>query len=265
MTLTTKNFSTGYQNKDVIKSINLTLENVEWLGIIGANGSGKSTFLKGISRILKPSSGSAFLNGQNIHLSSTQSIAKEISILPQLQTIDLQMSVYELVCLGRSPHKKWWELDLDEDDYSKVDYSLELTDMTALKNEPMDTLSGGQRQRAFLSLALAQDAKTLLLDEPTTFLDLCYQIQFLELLKTLNKEQEISIITVIHDVNLAARYCDRIAVIKDGGLLAIDKPRDVLTKEIMKEAFQVEACQIETPVGFQICTIKSYRRQDKNI
>ncbi len=100
MTLTTKNFSTGYQNKDVIKSINLTLENVEWLGIIGANGSGKSTFLKGISRILKPSSGAAFLNGQNIHLSSTQSIAKEMSVLPQLQTIDLQMSVYELVCLG---------------------------------------------------------------------------------------------------------------------------------------------------------------------
>ena len=123
MTLTTKNFSTGYQNKDVIKSINLTLENVEWLGIIGANGSGKSTFLKGISRILKPSSGAAFLNGQNIHLSSTQSIAKEMSVLPQLQTIDLQMSVYELVCLGRSPHKRWWETDLHEKDLLKVDNS----------------------------------------------------------------------------------------------------------------------------------------------
>ena len=114
MTLITKDFSTGYQNKEVIKSINLTLENVEWLGIIGANGSGKSTFLKGISRILEPSSGAAFLNGQNIHLSSTQSIAKEISVLPQLQSLDLEMSVYELVCLGRSPHKRWWETDLNE-------------------------------------------------------------------------------------------------------------------------------------------------------
>ena len=265
MTLITKDFSTGYFDKEIIKSISLVLESSEWLGIIGANGSGKSTFLKGISRILNVYSGSASLNGFDIHESSSKEIAKEIAVLPQQQKSNLPLTVYELVCLGRSPHKKWWELDLDEDDYSKVDYSLDLTDMTALKNEPMDTLSGGQRQRAFLSLALAQDAKTLLLDEPTTFLDLCYQIQFLELLKTLNKEQGISIITVIHDVNLAARYCDRIAVIKDGGLLAIDKPRDVLTKEIMKEAFQVEACQIETPVGFQICTIKSYRRQDKNI
>ena len=116
MALKTKDFSTGYQNKEVIKSINLTLKNVEWLGIIGANGSGKSTFLKGISRILEPSSGAAFLNGQNIHLSSTQGIAKDISVLPQLQTLDLQMTVYELVCLGRSPHKRWWETDLNEKD-----------------------------------------------------------------------------------------------------------------------------------------------------
>ena len=257
MALTTKDFSTGYLNKEVIKSINLTLENVEWLGIIGANGSGKSTFLKGISRILKPSSGAVFLNGHNIHLSSTQNMAKEISFLPQLQTSDLQMSVYELVCLGRSPHKRWWEIDFNKKDLMKVDQSLNLTDMTAYKNKSVRTLSGGQRQRAYLSLALAQDAKTLLLDEPTTFLDVHYQLQFLDLLKGLNKDQNIAIITVIHDVNLAARYCDRIAVFKDGNLLALDPPRKVLTPELMKEAFQVETCQIETPIGLQICTIKS--------
>ena len=257
MTLITKDFSTGYQNKEVIKSINLTLKNVEWLGIIGANGSGKSTFLKGISRILEPSSGAAFLNGQNIHLSSTQGIAKEISVLPQLQTLDLQMTVYELVCLGRSPHKRWWETDLNEKDLLKVDHSLALTDMTTLKNKPVRTLSGGQRQRAFLSLALAQDAKTLLLDEPTTFLDVHYQLQFLDLLKGLNKEQKLSIITVIHDFNLAARYCDRIAVLKDGSLIALDSPGNVLTPELMKEAFNVETCQIETPIGVQVYTIKS--------
>ena len=257
MTLITKDFSTGYQNKEVIKSINLTLKNFEWLGIIGANGSGKSTFLKGISRILEPSSGAAFLNGQNIHLSSTQCIAKEISVLPQLQTLDLQMSVYELVCLGRSPHKRWWETDLNEKDLLKVDQSLDLTDMTTLKNKPVRTLSGGQRQRAFLSLALAQDAKTLLLDEPTTFLDVHYQLQFLDLLKELNREKQLSIITVIHDVNLAARYCDRIAVLKNGRLIALDSPRKVLTQELMREAFEVETCQVDTPVGLQICTIRS--------
>ena len=257
MTLTTNNFSTGYQGNKIIKSISLSLERVEWLGIIGANGSGKSTFLKGISRILDVYTGSVYLYGQDIHNSSTKEIAKKISVLPQHQRSNLTLTVYELVCLGRSPHKKWWELDLDGNDHSKVERSIELTDMTALKNKPIYTLSGGQRQRAFLSLALAQDAKTLLLDEPTTFLDLRYQLQFLDLLKRLNQDQELSIITVIHDVNLAARFCDRIAVLKEGELLAIDSPRKVLNNELMKKAFQVETCQIETPVGLQICTIKS--------
>ena len=258
MTLITKDFSTGYRNNEIIKSINITLRNKEWLGIIGPNGSGKSTFLKGISRILKPTSGHAFINEYDIHLSSSNDIAKEISILPQLQTLDLQMSVYELVCLGRSPHKKWWQPDLNREDLIKVDQSLALTEMSDLKNKAVGTLSGGQRQRAFLSLALAQDAKTLLLDEPTTFLDLHYQLQLLDLLKRLNQDQKLSIITIIHDVNLAARYCDRIAVFKDGELIAQDETSKVLTRELMKEAFQVETCQIETPIGLQICTIKSY-------
>ena len=257
MTLTTKQFSTGYQGNRIIKSISLSLERSEWLGIIGANGSGKSTFLKGISRILDVYTGSAYLYGQDIHNSSTKEIAKKISILPQHQRSNLTLTVYELVCLGRSPHKKWWELDFDDNDHSKVERAIGLTDMTALKDKYVDTLSGGQRQRAFLSLALAQDAKTLLLDEPTTFLDLRYQLQFLDLLKKINEEQEITIVTVIHDLNLAARYCDRIAVLKEGELLALDSPRKVLNKELMKNAFQVETCQIETPVGLQICTIKA--------
>ena len=256
MTIITKEFSTGYLNKEVIKAINLIHRDFEWLGIIGANGSGKSTFLKGISRILHPSSGAAFFNGDNIHLSPTKDIARKISFLPQLQNIDLQMSVYELVCLGRSPHKKWWETGLDKKDFLKVDQALAFSDMTALKNKPVWSLSGGQRQRAYLSLALAQDAKTLLLDEPTTFLDVHYQLQFLDLLKELNKEKKHSIITVIHDVNLAARYCDRIAVLKNGKLIALDSPRKVLTQKLMKVAFQVETCQVDTPVGLQICTIR---------
>ena len=257
MTLITKDFSTGYEENKIIKSINLSLDSSEWLGIVGANGSGKSTFLKGISRILDAFTGTAYLNGHNIHHASTKEIAKNISVLPQQQKSILSLSVFELVCLGRSPHKRWWDLALDENDYLRVERSISLTDMTSLKDISLERLSGGQRQRAFLSLALAQDAKTLLLDEPTTFLDLRYQLQFLDLLKRLNKEEEISIITVIHDVNLAARYCDRIAVIKDGELLAINRPREVLTQERMKQAFQVETCQIETPIGLQICTIKS--------
>ena len=120
--------------------------------------------------------GIAYLDGHDIHHSSTKEIAKKISVLPQQNSSNLSLTVYELVCLGRSPHKERWELDLDENDHLKVERSIELTDMTAFKHKSVDTLSGGQRQRAFLSLALAQDAKTLLLDEPTTFLDLRYQL-----------------------------------------------------------------------------------------
>ncbi len=255
MILMTKDFSTGYEGNEVVKSLSFTLEKSEWVGIIGANGSGKSTFLKGISRIISAYSGNAYLYGEDIHLSHTKEIAKKVSVLPQQQKANQPLTVYELVCLGRSPHKKWWELDLNEDDLVKVERAINLTDMTTLKDKTIQSLSGGQRQRAFLSLALAQDAKIILLDEPTTFLDIRYQLQFLDILKRLNKEHELSIITVIHDVNLAARYCDRIAVMKEGTLLGIDKPRKILTQQIMKTAFNVDSCSIETPVGLQMCII----------
>ena len=128
--------------------------------------------------------------------------------------------------------------------------------MSTFKNKSIQSLSGGQRQRAYLALALAQDSKIIMLDEPTTFLDIRYQLQFFELLKRLNKEEELSIITVIHDINLAARYCDRLAVMKEGELLGIDIPSKILTKEMMVKAFNVETCLIETPVGLQMCIIK---------
>jgi len=256
MTLLTKNFSAGYDGNKFIESINFSLEKSEWVGIIGANGSGKSTFLKGISRIIDAYSGNVYLYGHDIHLSSSKEIARKVSVLPQQQKANLPLTVYELVCLGRSPHKKWWELELNENDYKKVERSIDLTDMSTFKNKSIQSLSGGQRQRAYLALALAQDSKIILLDEPTTFLDIRYQLQFFELLKRLNKEEELSIITVIHDINLAARYCDRLAVMKEGELLGIDIPSKILTKEMMVKAFNVETCLIETPVGLQMCIIK---------
>ena len=256
MTIIANDFSAGYDGKKFIESINFSLEKAEWVGIIGANGSGKSTFLKGISRIIDAYSGIVYLYGHDIFLSSSNEIAKKISVLPQQQKVNLPLNVFELVCLGRSPHKKWWELELNQNDYKIVERAIDLADMRTFKNVPIQSLSGGQRQRAFLALALAQDAKIILLDEPTTFLDIRYQLQFFELLKTLNKEQELSIITVIHDVNLAARYCDRIAVMKEGRLLGIDTPRKILTKEMMSLAFNVETCSIETPVGLQMCIIR---------
>ena len=256
MTLLTKNFSAGYDGNKFIESINFSLEKSEWVGIIGANGSGKSTFLKGISRIIDAYSGNVYLYGHDIHLCSSKEIARKVSVLPQQQKANLPLTVYELVCLGRSPHKKWWELELNEKDYMTVERAIDLADMSTFKNKPIQSLSGGERQRAFLALALAQDAKIILLDEPTTFLDIRYQLQFFDLLKRLNKDQELSIITVIHDVNLAARYCDRIAVMKEGELIGVDIPRKILTKDMMSEAFNVEICLVETPVGPQMCIIR---------
>ena len=255
MTLITRDFAAGYDGNKFIESINFSLEKAEWVGIIGSNGSGKSTLLKGISRIIEAYSGNVYLYGHDIHLSSSKEIAKKVSVLPQQQKANLPLTVYELVSLGRSPHKKWWELELNEDDHLKIEKAIDLADMRTFKNKPIHSLSGGQRQRAFLALALAQDTKIILLDEPTTFLDIRYQLQFLDLLKRLKKEQELSIITVIHDINLAARYCDRIAVMKEGDLLGIDIPRKILTNEMMLRAFNVETCLIETPVGLQMCII----------
>tara|TARA_Y100000589_G_scaffold305990_1_gene320384 strand:+ start:141 stop:911 length:771 start_codon:yes stop_codon:yes gene_type:complete len=256
MTLITKNLSAGYDGKSFIESINFSMDKSEWVGIIGANGSGKSTLLKGISRIIEAYSGNVYLYGHDIHRTSSKEIAKKVSVLPQQQKANLPLTVYELICLGRSPHKKWWELELNEYDYMKVERSIDLTEMRSFKNKTIQSLSGGQRQRAYLALALAQDCKIILLDEPTTFLDIRYQLQFFDLLKRLNKEQELSIITVIHDINLAARYCDRIAVMKEGELLGIDVPTKILTKDMMAKAFNVETCLIETPVGLQMCIIK---------
>ena len=256
MNLLIKNFSTGYENKKIINSLNFDLKNNEWLGIIGANGSGKSTLLKGIGRILHPYSGKVIINGKNIHKSPTKDISKIISFLPQVQNRSMQISVCQLVSLGRSPYKKWWEWDLNEYDKSLVKKALKLTHLYDLKDVSLCNLSGGQCQRAYLALALAQQPKTLLLDEPTTFLDIKYQIKFFNLLKDLKYNQKLSIITVIHDINLAARFCDRIAVLKDGKLLAIDVPIKILTTEIMKEAFGVKICLINTPIGLQVCIIE---------
>ena len=255
MSFVIKDFSTGYDRKQIIHSLNLVLNNNEWLGIIGANGSGKSTFLKGIGRILKPFSGTAIIGNKNIHNWPTKDIAKEISFLPQIQNYNLQLTVYEFVCLGRSPYKEWWNWDLNNYDKSIVLKSLRATELCDLQDVLICNLSGGQRQRAYLALALAQEPQTLLLDEPTTFLDINYQIKFLNLLKILKNEKSLSIITVIHDINLALRFCDRIAILKNGKILALDKPKKILTKELIKEAFGVEISLINTPIGLQICIL----------
>jgi iron complex transport system ATP-binding protein len=241
----------GYQARSIIKDIYFSLERCEWLSLIGANGSGKSTLLKTVSRILPLQAGAVLLDGKAIHTQPAATVAKTLALLPQQQTIPAGLTVYQLVSLGRTPHQPWWQWDLTPDDRQQVDQAIAQVQLQSFRDRPVETLSGGERQRAFLALALAQNPKVLLLDEPTTYLDLRYQLELLELLKQLNR-QGLAILTVLHDINLATRYSDRLAMLYEGCLWAIGSPADVLSPENLRHVFAIEAITLQTPIGLQI-------------
>lgn len=251
MPLEARNLSGGYDQSPIVHHVNLRVEPGEWLCLVGANGSGKSTLLRLLSRILKPQGGSVLLCGRDIHELSPTAIAQRLALLPQQQTLPDGLTVHQLVSLGRSPHQPWWQWDLDREGLRQVDQALTWTEIAHYRDRPVADLSGGERQRAFLALALAQNPQVLLLDEPTTFLDIHYQLQLLELLKRLNRDQSLSIITVLHDINLAARYGDRMAMLRQGRLWAVGPPSEVLTPDNLRAVFQVEVEIFNTPFGQQ--------------
>ncbi len=253
--LETHNLSGGYSKQPIVKGVHLSLHVGEWLSLVGANGSGKSTLLRLLSRILRPQEGIVRLDGKAIHTQSVQAIARQLAILPQQSMLPSGLTVRQLVSLGRTPHQPWWQWDLDADDRQQVDQAIAQTQLEHLRDRPVEQLSGGERQRAFLALTLAQAPKVLLLDEPTTFLDLHHQLELLELLKDLNQRKQLTIITVLHDINLAIRYSDRIAMLKQGYLTAIGPPTEIVTAENLRQVFGVKAIPVDTPVGLQICLL----------
>ena len=252
MELIFKSFSTGYKKSKIINNISFKLKDKEWIGIIGSNGSGKSTFLKGTLKFIPILSGDIKLDDISIRNYSRNSLSKKIAYLPQQLNNNLNLSVEELVALGRSPYKKFWDLNLNDKDFSIVEKAIEIVEIKKFKNKFINDLSGGQIQRAYLAMSIAQNPKVLLLDEPTTFLDINFQIKFLESLKQLIKNNGISIITVLHDINLAARFCDRIAILKNGKLIDINTPKKVLTEFNFKKAFDIDSHILNTPVGLQL-------------
>lgn len=245
----------GYGKTAIVQDINLTVRQGEWLSLVGANGSGKSTLLRLLSRILQPQQGLIRLDGKAIHKRSPRDVAKDLAILPQQSLIPAGLTVRQLVGLGRSPHQDWWQWELNQADQAQISWAIEQTQLTSYGDRPVAQLSGGERQRAFLALALAQDPKIIVLDEPTTFLDVHYQLELLELLKKLNHDQNLTVITVLHEINLATRYSDRIAMIKQGKLFALGSPDVVVTPDNLKIGFGVEAVTIDTPVGLQVCIL----------
>lgn len=238
----TKNLTLSYGNTIIINELNLKIPKGEITVFIGGNGCGKSTLLRSIARLLKPKTGVVLLEGNAITKMSTKDVAKQMAILPQSPVAPEGLTVLQLVKQGRYPYQTWLK-QWTEKDEEKVNNALAATGIENLKERPVDSLSGGQRQRAWIAMTLAQDTDIILLDEPTTYLDMTHQIEILDLLFELNEKEKRTIIMVLHDLNLACRYAHNIVSIKEGKIFAQGKPENVITSNLVKMVFGME-CEI---------------------
>lgn len=245
-TLSTEKLTLAYDETIVVDQMSLEFPVGRITALVGGNGSGKSTLLKGLARILKPRAGAAYLDGKAIHAQATRRMAQEIAILPQGPEAPEGLTVKELVLYGRFPYRRPLT-GIRPEDRSAVDRALELTDMRELAERPMDALSGGQRQRAWIAMALAQDTAVLLLDEPTTFLDMAHQLEVLHLLESLNRQEGRTIVMVLHDLNQASRFAHHIVGIVDGRVVTQGPPAKVMEPETFRRVFGVEADIIDDP------------------
>ncbi len=230
----------GYDNKIVVEDFDFEIKAGEIIALIGPNGSGKSTVLKVVSRLMKAMAGVVHLDGNDIHRLSTKEVAKKLSMLSQQQITPPDFTVRELVAYGRLPHRQWYETKSQEDE-EIIEWAIGQTRLEKLADRYINNLSGGERQRAWIAMALAQRPKILLLDEPTTYLDICHQLEVMELVSRLNKELGITVVMVLHDLNQAVRYSHRLVVIKEGRFVAEGTPEAVLTKDMLRQVYNVEA------------------------
>ncbi len=240
MMLRTENLELGYGKLPaVVTDVNLCLAEGECMVLIGPNGSGKSTILKALAAVLRPRSGGVYLNQKPVHRYTRKALARQLAFVPQSPLVPDDFTVRDLVGYGRSPHLKW-NGRMTKTDRAIVDDALDRTRLAALQHRLIASLSGGERQRAWLALALAQKPKILLLDEPTTFLDICYQLEVLELVKALNQTMGLSTVIVLHDLNQAARYAHTIAVVDQGQIAASGPPKDVITQDLLADVFNID-------------------------
>ena len=225
--------------RTIIEDLSLQVPAGDVLAIIGPNGAGKSTLLKMLTGQLTPSSGAVRLQGEAVNSLAPSAMAKVLAYVPQGPQAPPDILVRELVSYGRHPHRAWYMGSRAEDEEA-VERALERTGLLDLAKRPVGLLSGGERQRAWLALALAQQPQVLLLDEPTTFLDVCHQFELLDLLRRLNEEDNLTVVLVLHEINHALRYAKRVAVVKDGRLAALGYPWDVVTPELLRQVFRVQ-------------------------
>lgn len=232
--------SVSYEERTIINNLSIKIPDKKITTIIGANGCGKSTLLKTITRIIPYKTGSVILDGKDILKQDTKMLARKMAILPQTPEGTMGLTVAELVSYGRFPYQNGFGR-LTKKDYEVIDWALDVTGTKEFKFRTIDALSGGQRQRVWIAMALAQETDIIFLDEPTTYLDMAHQLEVLELLKKLNEEEGRTIIMVLHDLNQAARFADYIIALKAGKVVKAGTSEEVITKEVLKEVFNIDA------------------------
>lgn len=261
--LNTKDLNIGYGDTIIVKGLNLEIPTGKITALVGANGSGKSTILKTMARIMKPQGGNVLLDGKSIFQQSTKEVARQLAILPQNPTAPDGLTVSELVAYGRFPHQKGFG-NLNDEDRRIIQWAIEETGMMEFYDRPVEQLSGGQRQRAWIAMALAQQTDILFLDEPTTFLDMAHQLEVLQILYKLNQKEKRTIIMVVHDLNHASRYAQHMVAIRSGTIISQGTPEQVMTKEVLRRVFNIEADIVADPrTGVPLCLPYELAPQEK--
>ena len=251
--ISVKNLSVAYEENLIIENMNLSIPSGEISIIIGANGCGKSTLLKTIARVIKPKSGDIFINGKNIREQKEKHLAAQVAFLPQGPVCPPGLTVKELIAFGRFPHQKLMG-GLKSHDKDIIQWAMEETELEEYADREIGNLSGGQRQRAWIAMTLAQETDIIMLDEPTTYLDMSYQLEVLKVLERLNKNKKITVVIVLHELNNACRFASNIIGLKQGNLICQGTPVDVITKESLKEIYGIDArLQLSENKQYPVC------------
>ncbi|MCM8781626.1 MAG: ABC transporter ATP-binding protein [Candidatus Omnitrophica bacterium] len=246
--LEVKNLWAGYLNKTIISAIDFSVKKGEFIGIIGPNGVGKSTLIRAVSRTLKPYRGAIIYNGKNIYKISLNEVARSIAVVPQDTLIVFEFLVWDIVMMGRIPYIERFKKET-AGDLESCERALKLTNTTNLADRFINELSAGERQRVIIAKALAQEPELLILDEPTSHLDISHQIEIFDLLKHLSRNENLTVLSVLHDLNLASEYCDRLILMNEGKIFAQGVPDDVLNYKTIEEVYKTMVVIGKNPIS----------------
>ncbi|WP_411123795.1 ABC transporter ATP-binding protein [Streptomyces sp. x-19] len=245
--MTARGLTLSYEERTVVEGLDLDVPDGAVTVVVGPNACGKSTLLRALGRLLRPRRGAVLLDGTDLAKIPTRNIAQSLGLLPQTPVAPEAITVGDLVARGRQPHQRWWQQWSAEDERAVME-AMARTDVATLADRPVDELSGGQRQRVWIAMALAQETDLLLLDEPTTYLDIAHQVEVLDLVRQLNHERDRTVVAVLHDLNQAARYADHLVAMKAGRIVAQGRPGDVVTADLVREVFGLDSVVVPDPV-----------------